>query len=39
MARIVHVKFARADVWLTIAGWMWLAYALGVLTLLARVAA
>jgi hypothetical protein len=41
MARIAQAKFrpARADVWLTIAGWIWVAYALGVLALLVRTAA
>ena len=41
MARIVHVKFrhTKADVWLTVSGWIWLAYAAGVLALLTAVAA
>jgi hypothetical protein len=30
---------AKPDVWLTIAGWIWVAYALGVLALLVRTAA
>jgi len=41
MAPIAQAKFrpARADVWLTMAGWLWLAYGVGVLALLVRTAA
>jgi hypothetical protein len=39
MAPIAQAKLRRADVWLTIAGWIWLAYGVGVLALLVRTAA
>ena len=40
MAQTAHVKFrpAKPDFWLTISGWIWLAYAIGVLALLAAAA-
>lgn len=41
MAQTAYVKFrpAKPDIWLTIAGWIWLAYAVGVLALLAAATA
>lgn len=40
MAHTAQVKFrpAKPDVWLTISGWIWLAYAIGVLAFLAAAA-
>jgi CHASE2 domain-containing sensor protein len=39
MPQIVHAKFRpRPDIWLTISGWIWLAYAAALLVL-ATVAA
>jgi len=36
MAQSVDLKFrsAKPDIWLTISGWIWLAYAVGLLALL-----
>jgi len=41
MAQTARAKFrpAKADVWLTVAGWIWLAYAAGLLALLVKAAA
>ena len=41
MAQNAHLKFrsAKPDLWLTISGWIWLAYAIGVLALLTAATA
>jgi hypothetical protein len=41
MAPIVHLKFrpAKPDIWLTVSGWIWLAYAAALLALLTAAAA
>jgi hypothetical protein len=40
MAQILHAKpRSKPDVWLTISGWIWLAYATALLALLAAAAA
>jgi hypothetical protein len=40
MAQSVDLKFrpAKPDIWLTISGWIWLAYAVGLLALLTTAA-
>ncbi|HEY7241028.1 MAG TPA: hypothetical protein VH600_17785 [Burkholderiales bacterium] len=40
MAQVAYAKFraAKLDIWLTISGWIWLAYAVGVLALLTAAA-
>jgi hypothetical protein len=40
MAHTAQVKFraAKPDIWLTISGWIWLAYAVGLLALLTTAA-
>jgi hypothetical protein len=41
MAQTVYAKsrYAKPDIWLTISGWLWLAYAAAVLALLTAVGA
>ena len=40
MAQVVYVKLrpAKPDIWLTVSGWLWLAYAAAVLVLLTAAA-
>lgn len=40
MAHVVYVRFrpAKPDIWLTVSGWIWVAYAVGVLALLTAAA-
>jgi len=40
MAQVASAKFraAKPDIWLTISGWIWLAYAVGILALAAAAA-
>ena len=41
MAQVANFKFraAKPDIWLTISGWIWLAYVVGALALLTAAAA
>ena len=46
MAQIVHLQFrpakpdisAKPDIWLTVAGWVWLAYASAIVAVIAALA-
>jgi hypothetical protein len=41
MAQVIHARFRRgqADVWLTISGWIWVAYTAGLVVVFVTITA